>query len=424
MIFSTILVSAQTKKQTISGENRYNTYILEWNYDREVPVITKIKEGTTCYEYTYNNSGYRTSKNVNGIITYFEYDKEGYLLSEYTGEHRVEYFYEEGWAHRFVVGCSIDGVNYDFEKDESTNNIIGLINANGERCVKFEYNQTLLLAKVYGRENGKWINKIDDVSFYGNLVHLLLEGLYYDVETKLYYYYGSYFDSTKEQFLMSSYTAETSVNIEKSKETRDIISDLYDDAIILKNDLLKSSDYGRSISYKSSWYSELDTVEILARLIYGECYNIEDQMKAVSWVLAYRKANVGFGNTLRAVATKSGQFATISGNASNTAKARTPDQKSSQWAYATELACLLIKSDGNINIYSGMISRPSGYTDQCYFVSHNYFINHSKNINLTNNTGEYTFDGSNYVAIKNIATKIGYYNGNDAKLNTFFNTAS
>lgn len=32
--------------------------------------------------------------------------------------------------------------------------------------------------------------------------------------------------------------------------------------------------------------------------------------------------------------------------------------------------------------------------------------------------------GSNYVAIKNIATKIGYYNGNDAKLNTFFNTAS
>lgn len=215
MMLNTAMVYATDVKKT--STNRDLGYYLEWDYEYEVPIIVTINNDIVRYDYTYDTNGYRKSKDVDGITTFFEYDNEGYLISEYNDRYRVKYLYKETQNGKIVDACSINGVNYKFLKDESMN-ITGLIDENDNVCVMYEYDSEYLLNGVYEIINGERYDKKDEVNFYGNFVHLLLNGQYYDEETKLYYYFRRYFNSATGQFVMAPNNSELSVEDEETKK--------------------------------------------------------------------------------------------------------------------------------------------------------------------------------------------------------------
>ncbi len=147
------------------------------------------------------------------------------------------------------------------------------------------------------------------------------------------------------------------------------------------NTLLNQPSYGSSKAYSSNWYSDLSDVELVARLIVGESGYTEQiyDRKATAWVLVNRKNGPKWGNTYKEVATQSGQFTSIVGNSSETARARNP--KTSQnasngktpWEHATWLACLLLYTSDS-SVYNQLMSKPSGIDEQCFMLSSSYFL--------------------------------------------------
>ena len=200
-----------------------------------------------------------------------------------------------------------------------------------------------------------------------------------------------------------------------------------------KSALLQNSSYGKSIDYSSNWYSDLSTVELLARLIYGENFyksTYTSDQKAISRVVLNRTGYSRFGGeTLKGVAIKSGQFATITGNESDTYAARNPEtiKNRDQWQNATFLACLLCTTTDEYE-WNQIAPMPTGIDTQLYFVGFNYAYKYSL---FRSNNGElqYYMDGS-WVNIydvvvcgRGVLSSINELNDNSRNVNknVFFN---
>lgn len=160
---------------------------------------------------------------------------------------------------------------------------------------------------------------------------------------------------------------------------------------------MSDSSHGRALDYSASWYDSLSTVEILSRLIYAEnSSSYMEERKGVAYVIMNRVEDDdtdSFGAGLRGVATKTEQFSTIApvcemeeeNNAiTSTAIARNPLKSGAatqidymNWEHATFLACLLCTTLDQYE-WSVISSRPSGITNQLYFVSYNSAINSGK----------------------------------------------
>lgn len=151
----------------------------------------------------------------------------------------------------------------------------------------------------------------------------------------------------------SSLSAEEEEKKRRGAEYNEEIADSW------AGELLSNSNYGKFIAYSSNWYSNLSTVEVLARLIYGENSLSTTGQVAVAQVIMNRVAanssefGIGFWN----VATSGDNFSTIKGDANSTHNARDPRNQnpnddgtidnsgsviSNTWRYATFLACLML----------------------------------------------------------------------------------
>lgn len=361
----------QARARGVVSSDHYNDFSLSWVSDGTRDILQAAEKPDLEITYEYNENGYRTSKNVNGIETTFTYGTVRGIPNALISENRnglvINYTFDidpVGSTARCVPsGFEIDGTNYQLVFD-NTDMVSGISDENGNQIIKYVYTDGIVSSIYELDEDGNWKDVSDDPLSVGSINKIRYLGNYFDDETG-WYYSDSYYDTVEERFIDGVQTSSNSIETD--------IDDLYDQCI---ND----PSFGKGMAAKTGWYESLDTVEIIARLIYGEnTYDWSDgvdrynERKAEGWVLFNRVGNnqIIENSNLRTVCTGSGQFATISGTGSN--DARNPVRSKDAWKEAVYIACCLVETSNRSSLNT-FIPRPTGISNQLFFYGLSKFI--------------------------------------------------
>ena len=355
--------------------------------------LIKYEDEELTVTYEYDEMGQRVGKTVNGSQFIYEYDEGKLVREEYDG-NTVEYIYE--YASIMPMGFYYNESLYTYIKNLA-GYIIG-ITSTDNGSAKYVFDDNWVLKEI----------SIDDGNTCGNIYkaalnnHFLGIGCYYDSELEIYYN-GRYYSPKTGTFLGS--ICNTEIIGKRNVQKRAGVD--YDmEADLWAHDLLNSSEYGKPITnYTKEWYSGMDTVEIVARLIYGEnCgENRSAEREAIAWLLLYRMDRPSdFGSGLLGVATKESEFSAINpaeNGDGNTEIARNP-QNNLQWHNATYLACLITLTQNKTDVYE-VIGKPMYYTDQVYFLSYTSVKKYTRLSGSGSNLTMQTVDGA--VKVKDVA---------------------
>ena len=333
------------------------------------------------------------------------------VASEKTAQYEINYVYGQNEKEIYPYGFSYNGESYFYGYDG--NCIRYIYNMEHAIVAEYVYGAHLDLIGVYNYdENGELITEAGN--YVGDINSIRGYGMFYDKETGFYYLAGQYYIPRLATF----WEVETQLNLEKSD-----IAVLWgqEDAMLLYYQLMNNSDHGKDIEYNyngNGWCSALSDAEVISRLIYGECgyegsgYEASGyyaQRKAVGWVLQnrYDYSSNRFPNNFKEIAMQTDEFKVISGPNNATAIARKGIlRESGSWAECTKIAASLMCSF-NASEFSAMISKPSGFSNQMFFVSLGVW-------NAGYNAGNSTLNGN---AVQNIILNIG----NVENPNVFFN---
>ncbi|MDO9592983.1 MAG: RHS repeat-associated core domain-containing protein, partial [Erysipelotrichaceae bacterium] len=165
----------------------YKTRSYSWQAGRQLAQITDTDEDNIfTADYTYNESGIRTRKVVNGVTT--DYLLEGgKVILETTGSDTLHYSYD---SRGQLVSFSLNGTPYFYTRN-GQGDITGLIDASGVEVVKYTYDSwgkpisiTGSLATTVGAKNP-----------------YRYRGYRYDNESGLYYLQSRYYDPSIKRFI-------------------------------------------------------------------------------------------------------------------------------------------------------------------------------------------------------------------------------
>ena len=177
----------------------YKTRSYSWQAGRQLAQITDDNLNAV---YTYNESGIRTRKVVNGVIT--DYVLEGgKVILETTGSDTLHYSYD---SRGQLVSFSLNGTPYFYTRN-GQGDITGLIDASGTQVVSYTYDSwgkpisiTGSLATTVGAKNP-----------------YRYRGYRYDTESGLYYLQSRYYDPSIKRFISADglvdFRTLTSVNL-------------------------------------------------------------------------------------------------------------------------------------------------------------------------------------------------------------------
>jgi RHS repeat-associated protein len=165
----------------------YKTRSYSWQAGRQLAQITDTDEDNIfTADYTYNESGIRTRKVVNEVIT--DYVLEGgKVILETTGSDTLHYSYD---SRGQLVSFKLNGTPYFYTRN-GQGDITGLIDASGTEVVKYTYDSwgkpisiTGSLATTVGAKNP-----------------YRYRGYRYDHESGLYYLQSRYYDPSIKRFI-------------------------------------------------------------------------------------------------------------------------------------------------------------------------------------------------------------------------------
>ena len=245
------------KEQTHNYEYDYRGYLISDNnlsieYDNNGNILKKgdvsytydpvikdrlIKVGNETIEYDTNNpliptkyldkrlkfEGKRLKEvTKNNKTSYLYYDEEGYLIKKIDGNNKVtnfvyengnllylkkdndelDFFYDE---NNFLYGFILNKSNIYYYLRDIFNNILGILDCQGEIIVSYEYD-------AFGN-----IIKTEDLSSIqlGILNPFKYKGYYYDEEIELYYLISRFYDANIGRFISPDsidYLKLTSIN--------------------------------------------------------------------------------------------------------------------------------------------------------------------------------------------------------------------
>ena len=169
---------------------------MDWTNGNNLESVTKNSVTTT---YTYNDSGIRTSKTVDGVLHSYLLDGSVILSEEYDGKLFL-YMYDENGApigiHYREDSYAKDVFDcYYFEKNFQ-GDITGIFRENGTQVVWYDYD-------AWGnRVGGAWV--VNDQDIYKNLYYANpfgYRGYYLDTETGFYYCGSRYYDPVIGRFI-------------------------------------------------------------------------------------------------------------------------------------------------------------------------------------------------------------------------------
>ena len=148
--------------------------------------LTSFNKSGLAVSYTYNESGIRTSKTVNGIPTTYRLSGDK-VTFEQTGSDTIYYVYD---TQGQLISMILNNVEYAYLRN-AQNDIVGLINSAGVQVVSYTYSTwgevlsiTGTLASTVGQQNP-----------------YRYRGYRYDSETGLYYLQSRYYNPQWGRFL-------------------------------------------------------------------------------------------------------------------------------------------------------------------------------------------------------------------------------
>ena len=158
----------------IYGEKEYT-----WNSGRN---LESIVDGDKKYSYTYDETGIRTSKTVNGVTTYFN-TKDGVILSQTDGTNTMYFQYDTSGT---PLGFVLNGTQY-FYITNQMGDVLAITDTNGDIVANYEYDAW-----------GKVLTADTDIAKQNPIRY---RGYYYDNETGYYYLQSRYYDSNICRFI-------------------------------------------------------------------------------------------------------------------------------------------------------------------------------------------------------------------------------
>ena len=173
----------------------YGNMEFEWTNGRVLSQITVNPEdpnGTAdVYSYTYDESGIRSSKTVNGVTTYFT-TKDGVILSQTDGTNTMYFQYDNSGN---PTGFIYNGTQY-FYLTNQMGDIIGITDNTGSLIATYTYGAWgEVLAVSPATENSSTQLSI------ANANPLRYRGYYWDAETGYYYLQSRYYNSNLARFI-------------------------------------------------------------------------------------------------------------------------------------------------------------------------------------------------------------------------------
>ena len=204
-----ILYEGQTRTSDVPSSGNpityYNgkDYAFTWTKGRQLASATVDGKQVS---YTYDMSGVRTSKTVNGT-TYNYTTLSGKVMRQQWGSKSLEFVYDDGNQPFAMIYNDGSTTTLYYYVLNAQGDVIALLNANGTLAASYNY--------------GAWGNysvhddkgaKITKASFIGHINPLRYRGYYYDRETRLYYLQSRYYDFANCRFINADTFATTDAN--------------------------------------------------------------------------------------------------------------------------------------------------------------------------------------------------------------------
>ena len=150
-----------------------------WNSGRN---LESIVDGDNEYRYTYDENGIRTSKEIDGVTTYFN-TKDGVILSQTDGTNTWYFQYDTNGS---PLGFVLNGTQY-FYITNQMGDVLAITDTDGSIVGNYEYDAW-----------GKVLTADTDIAKQNPLRY---RGYYYDNETDYYYLQSRYYDSNICRFI-------------------------------------------------------------------------------------------------------------------------------------------------------------------------------------------------------------------------------
>ena len=173
----------------------YGNMEFEWTNGRVLSQITvnpTDPNGTEdVYSYTYDESGIRSSKTVNGVTTYFT-TKDGVILSQTDGTNTMYFQYDNSGN---PAGFLYNGAQY-FYLTNQMGDVIGIADSTGSLIATYTYGAWGEVLAVTPATAGNTTQLA-----IANTNPLRYRGYYQDQETGYYYLQSRYYDSYVSRFI-------------------------------------------------------------------------------------------------------------------------------------------------------------------------------------------------------------------------------
>ena len=168
----------------------YNGMQITWQKGRQLTDLYKTNTGSIL-SYTYDDSGLRTSKAINGVKT--EYYRSGSrLIGQKQGSNVMQFLYDANGLYGFLYNGTPHYYVYNGQGD-----VVRLISASGATEAMYTYDawgKPLSVTDASG-------NTVSDASHIANVNPIRYRGYYYDRETGFYYVSSRYYDPEVGRFL-------------------------------------------------------------------------------------------------------------------------------------------------------------------------------------------------------------------------------
>lgn len=154
--------------------------------------LAEASSGTTNVSYTYDRTGLRSTKTVNGTTYHYAYAGDKLVWQEWDG-NEMFFFYDESnapigfWYHP-ASGSNVTGYYMTTQQGDITR----IEDVNGNVLATYEYDA--------------WGKLISSSGSLAEINPLRYRGYYYDTETELYYLSNRYYDPKVSRFINADST--------------------------------------------------------------------------------------------------------------------------------------------------------------------------------------------------------------------------
>lgn len=301
----------------IGNITTYGDKILNWINGTELYSYNDtINEKNILYKY--NDKGIRISKEGTDITAYYHLLNDD-IIYEIRNGKSIYYLY----VYEELIGFEYENNRYFYLKNIQ-DDIIGIINADGNKIVSYEYDSWGRLLSI--KDGNNQLISEENYNHIANINPFRYRSYYYDVETKMYYLNNRYYDPQIGRFI----SADKMLNLEEENNTCNIYKYCGNNPVNMADEEGNSSAalVGSGFGAVTGFGFEFGALGVAAGLALGFV-----AVAAIGGAIAYAKKS----------SSKSKKSSKSSKKSNKTKKKKEPEKKTTYNVYV-----LYNKKDGNV----------------------------------------------------------------------------